>query len=123
MSICQDLNLALKTLRKLNKIIDGPAMLHNDQGALYTSLVFRKEAQKYGIAQSYSRKGNCWDYSAMETWIGMPKTGCLSHPSFFRVKKIVSPKQAMKEVRAYCRYYNTKRIEAKLGYPTPLKFR
>ena len=99
MSICQDLNLALKTLRKLNKIIDGPAMLHNDQGALYTSLVFRKEAQKYGIAE--------WLY----------------HPSFCRDKKILSAKQAMKEVRAYCRYYNTKRIQAKLGYRTPLKFR
>ena len=59
MSICQDLNLALKTLRKLNIIIDGPVMLHNDQGTLYTSLAFRKEASKYGIAQSYSRKGNC----------------------------------------------------------------
>lgn len=57
-----------EALRKLNKVINGLAMLHNDQGTLYTSFAFRKAAKKYEIAQSYSRKNNFGDNAVMENW-------------------------------------------------------
>lgn len=59
MSLHQDMGLGLQTLRSLKKRIRGAVMLHSDQGTLYTSAIFRAYARKYGIKQSYSRKGNC----------------------------------------------------------------
>jgi len=35
-------------------------MFHSDQGSQYTS---RKSGRPYGVKQSLSRKGNCWDNS------------------------------------------------------------
>ena len=41
-------------------------MFHSDQGSQYTSLVFRQRLWQYGIQQSLSRRGNCWDNAPME---------------------------------------------------------
>ena len=58
MSLHQDMALGLKTLESLRRVINGPVMLHSDQGTLYTSPIFRAYATKYGIKQSYSEKEN-----------------------------------------------------------------
>ena len=39
----------------------GKVMFHSDQGCHYTSEAYRKGLKKYGIKQSMSRRGNCWD--------------------------------------------------------------
>src|SRR5690606_31869138 len=36
-------------------------MFHSDQGCHYTSQAFRQRLDGYGIQQSMSRRGNCWD--------------------------------------------------------------
>ena len=41
-------------------------MFHSDQGCQYTSLHFRQRLCRYGIKQSMSRRGNCWDNAPME---------------------------------------------------------
>jgi len=41
-------------------------MFHSDQGVQYTSLSFRQLLWRYGMKQSMSRRGNCWDNSPME---------------------------------------------------------
>lgn len=41
-------------------------LFHSDQGSHYTSLEFRQLLSNYGIKQSLSRRGNCWDNSPTE---------------------------------------------------------
>ncbi|MGF1706839.1 IS3 family transposase [Enterovibrio baiacu] len=41
-------------------------MFHSDQGSQYGSRQFRQHLWRYRIAQSMSRRGNCWDNAPME---------------------------------------------------------
>ncbi|WP_238178320.1 DDE-type integrase/transposase/recombinase, partial [Pseudomonas aeruginosa] len=41
-------------------------LFHSDQGSQYASRLFRKRLWRYRMQQSMSRRGNCWDNSAME---------------------------------------------------------
>jgi putative transposase len=42
------------------------AMFHSDQGSQHGSRLFRQQLWRYRIAQSMSRRGNCWDNAPME---------------------------------------------------------
>lgn len=123
MSTRQDMTLALDTLEALNAMTEGEVMLHSDQGGLYTSPMYRMRAKGYDITLSYSRKGNCWDNAVMENWNGMLKTEWLYHPEKRFDKKQLSATDAIKEIEAYCEYYNKNRIQAKLNYRSPEQFR
>lgn len=123
MSTHQDMALGLQTLNALAKVLEGPALLHSDQGALYTSPAFRCLAIDYGLKQSYSRKGNCWDNAVMENWNGTLKTEWLYHPSNRYDKHILKAEDAKKKILAYCRYYNDERIQSNLNYRSPKRFK
>jgi len=41
-------------------------LFHSDQGCQYTSITFREALQQWGIRQSMSRRGNCWDNAVVE---------------------------------------------------------
>ncbi|WP_283130559.1 IS3 family transposase [Enterovibrio norvegicus] len=41
-------------------------MFHSDQGSQYGSRQFRQHLWRYRMAQSMSRRGNCWDNAPME---------------------------------------------------------
>lgn len=49
-------------------------LFHSDQGTQYTSLSFRQLLWRYGMKQSMSRRGNCWDNSPMERFFRSLKT-------------------------------------------------
>lgn len=49
-------------------------MFHSDQGVHYTSEQYRQKLTDYGIKQSMSRRGNCWDNSPMERFFRSYKT-------------------------------------------------
>ena len=54
----------------------GPSekpMLHSDQGWQYRMPAFRKRLQENRLVQSMSRKGNCLDNAAMESFFGTLK--------------------------------------------------
>jgi transposase InsO family protein len=42
-------------------------MCHSDRGSHYSSHVFLRELEKYGMIYSMSRKGNCWDNAPTES--------------------------------------------------------
>ena len=63
------LDKAFKKFTNLSGLI-----FHSDQGWQYQHKYFRKTLEKYGIIQSMSRKGNCYDNSVMETFYGRLKT-------------------------------------------------
>src|SRR5258707_856234 len=43
---------------------------HSDRGCQYTSQAYRKRLEQVGAVVSLSRKGNCWDNAAMESFFG-----------------------------------------------------
>ncbi len=50
---------------------------HRDRGCQYTSLAYRKRLEQVGAVVSMSRKGNCWENAAMESFFGSLKEECV----------------------------------------------
>ena len=46
---------------------------HSDRGSQYASADYRRLLQQFGMVQSMSRKGNCWDNAPMESWFASLK--------------------------------------------------
>ena len=53
-------------------------MVHSDQGSQYTSEEFQQLLAAQGITCSMSRRGDCWDNAAMESFFSTLKTERLS---------------------------------------------
>ena len=59
------------------KLPQGASLiLHSDQGWQYQMAGYQAILKQNGIVQSMSRKGNCLDNSAMESFFGRLKTEC-----------------------------------------------
>ena len=72
---------------------------------------------EYGIIQNMSRKGNCLDNAAMESFFGRLKTECFYGREFNTREEIVNA------VRDYLDYYNHRRIQLKLKGLSPIQYR
>lgn len=96
---------------------DEKPMLHSDQGWQYQMPVFRKTLKEHGMVQSMSRKGNCHDNAAMESFFGVMKT------ELFYLEKFTSIEQLKRALAKYIHYYNHDRIKMSLGGLSPVQFR
>ena len=106
------LKLAVKRLDKTRGSI-----LHSDQGWQYQMAAYRQILAEHGIIQSMSRKGNCLDNAAMESFFGRLKTECFYGREFNTREEIVNA------VRYYLDYYNHRRIQLKLKGLSPIQYR
>ena len=106
------LKLAVKRLDKTSGSI-----LHSDQGWQYQMAAYRQILAEHGIIQSMSRKGNCLDNAAMESFFGRLKTECFYGREFNTREEIVNA------VRDYLNYYNHRRIQLKLKGLSPIQYR
>jgi transposase InsO family protein len=50
---------------------------HSDRGCQYTSRAYQKRLEQMAAVVSMSRKGNCWDNAAMESFFGSLKEECV----------------------------------------------
>jgi len=90
---------------------------HTDRGSQYASYSHRDLLHKYGITQSMSRKGNCWDNAVAESFFKTLKSN-LVYPTYFYTKK-----QAKAEIFEYIEFfYNRTRSHSYLGNLSPVKF-
>ena len=48
-------------------------IVHSDRGSQYASADYRRILTQFGMVQSMSRKGNCWDNAPMESWFASLK--------------------------------------------------
>ena len=94
-----------------------PLVLHSDQGWQYQMSAFRRQLDEQQITQSMSRKGNCLDNAAMESFFATLKT------ELFHLKQFTSVEQLRKEVAEYIHYYNNDRIMLKLNGLSPVQYR
>ena len=61
MSRTLDTKLAMDALHMAIAHRGPPVTLHSDQGSTYATGSYREIVNRYGIRQSMSRKGDCWD--------------------------------------------------------------
>ena len=94
-------------------------ILHSDQGAVYTYPNFQNFVKQNGITMSMSRKGNCHDNAAMESFFSSLKTEAF----YSQGLKNLSSKMVIEIVSQYIDYYNKERIQAKLDYLFPVKYK
>ena len=80
-------------------------------------VAYRRILAEHGIIQSMSRKGNCLDNTAMESFFGRLKTECFYGREFKIKEEIVDA------ARDYWDYYNHRRIQLKLKGPSPIQYR
>ena len=97
--------------------VDDKPLLHSDQGWQYRMSPYRQALKERGLVQSMSRKGNCYDNAAMESFFAVLKS------EFFYLTKFTSIDQLKAGIADYIHYYNHDRIKLKLGGLSPVQFR
>jgi hypothetical protein len=90
-------------------------ILHSDQGWQYQMAVYRRLLANRSITQSMSRKGNCYDNAAVESFFGTLKA------KFFYLNKFDNLDELEVGIQDYIRYYNHDRIKLKLQGVNPRK--
>ena len=80
--------MLMQAVKGLNKACG--VILHSDQGWQYQIVAYRRILAEHGIIQSMSRKGNCLDNAAMESFFGRLKTECFYGREFNSREEIVN---------------------------------
>ena len=105
---------ALKSAYWRRKPTEG-LIIHSDRGSQYASDQHRQLIKNYRMIQSMSRRANCWDNAAME--------------SFFKTLKVERIYPLRYETRAIAKldivdwiegFYNQRRMHSSIGYKTPV---
>jgi putative transposase len=108
--VCQ----ALKSAYWRRKPAAG-LIMHSDRGSQYASEGHRQLIKDYRMIQSMSRRANCWDNAAME--------------SFFKTLKVERIHLLRYNTRALAKldivdwiegFYNRERMHSSIGYQTPV---
>ena len=94
-----------------------PVTLHSDQGSTYATGSYREIVNRYGIRQSMSRKGDCWDNAPMESFFHTLKTELVMHCDYKTRDDARASLFDYVEV-----FYNRQRRHSSIGYEAPLPF-
>lgn len=110
-------SLVLAALRQAIALRDPRAGLihHSDRGGQYAGKKYRGVLERAEICQSMSRSESCYDNAFMESCFGTIKME-------LEMKSYENERVARTEIRAYIRYYNTRRRHSSLDYLTPEEF-
>ena len=92
-------------------------IIHSDQGWQYQMRYYQQQLAERGLTQSMSRKGNCLDNAAMESFFGILKSECFHGEEFKSVDELEQ------KVKEHIHYYNHERIKVKLKGLTPVEYR
>lgn len=92
-------------------------LVHSDQGFQYRHALWRDTLSKAGLIQSMSRKGTCLDNAVIE--------GFFSHlkEEWFRIQKPATLDEFHTGLTDYLHWWNTTRIQQRLGYLSPDEYR
>jgi transposase InsO family protein len=91
---------------------DAGLLHHSDQGSPYASEDYQRELAAHGIVCSMSRRGNCHDNAAMESWFSTLK--------FELGERFESYASAKEQLFDYIEvFYNQKRRHSSIAYRSP----
>jgi len=111
--------LVIEALKKalMRGLVEAGAIIHSDRGSQYSSSAFRKLLKQYGLRQSMSGKGNCYDNAQAESFFARFKIELVEGGAFCSVR------DALSEAFSYIDgYYNRIRKHSALGYKSPEQF-
>ena len=97
--------------------MESETMIHSDQGSHYTSISFRKLVSDYGLIQSMSRRGNCWDNAPQESFFGHMKQEVFKYQSEW-----TSFEKVKQRIDDWIDYYNNHRYQKQLGMMAPSEY-
>jgi putative transposase len=114
---CMNEELVLGALRRaIRNRQPCPGLIHHsDRGGQYASRRYRELLRRSGISQSMSAAATCYDNAFMESCYGTVKTE-------LELAEYANGPEAVRELSAYVRYYNTSRRHSALGYVSPAEF-
>jgi putative transposase len=108
--VCQ----ALRSAYGLRKPHEG-LIMHTDRGSQYASDSHRQLLKSYKMIQSMSRRANCWDNAAMESFF---KTLKVERVHLFRYE---TRDRAKLDIIDWIEgFYNQKRMHSSIEYQTPV---
>jgi len=89
-------------------------IVHSDRGSQYCSLAYQKLIKENKLICSMSKRGDCYDNAAMESWNHSFKVEAIHG------EKFTTREQAKNHVFEYIEvYYNKTRLHSRLGYLSP----
>lgn len=94
---------------------DACPLVHSDRGFQYTNRAFHTKLAVAGMRQSMSRVAKCIDNGPMEGFWGILKR------ERYYGKRFTSREELVKMIEDYIEYYNSKRLQRRLGILTPLE--
>lgn len=96
----------------------GPQLLfHSDRGCQYASAQFRRALEEHQMVASMSRKGNCYDNAAMESF-----WSTLKHELIYRAN-FRTRAEARNAIFEFIEvFYNRTRLHSSLNYLSPVDF-
>lgn len=110
--VCDALQMALWRRKRPHGVI-----VHSDRGSQYCSGDYQRLLRGSGLVCSMSKKGDCYDNAAMESWNHSLKVEAIHGERF------VTRQAAKDQVFEYIEvYYNRKRLHSRLGYCSPKAF-
>lgn len=92
-------------------------VLHSDQGWQYRLSTYSHLLKQSAVRPSMSRRGNCLDNAAMESFFGTLKT------EFYYANEFRDLDELETGLKEYIRYYNHDRIKLKLKGLSPVDYR
>jgi putative transposase len=116
-SAINDRHLTLKALDMAlrRRCPEAGLLHHSDRGSTYASEDYQEVLQRYGITCSMSRRGNCLDNAAMESWNSTLKSEL--------GERFEGPAHAKAQLFDYIEvFYNQTRMHSSLDYASPAEF-
>lgn len=100
-----------------NRKVPKDVVVHSDRGSQYCSAEYQKLLRENHLICSMSKRGDCYDNAAMESWNHSFKVEAI-HGEKFKTRD-----EAKKHVFEYIEvYYNRKRLHSTLGFLSPESF-
>jgi putative transposase len=102
----------------LNSRRPAPGLIHHsDRGVQYASSPYRTALEAHGLVASMSRKGNCYDNAAMESFWSSLKNELVHR------RRFLTRQEARTAIFDYIEgFYNRTRLHSAIGYQSPLDY-
>lgn len=101
----------------LRRDVKKGLIVHSDQGVQYRSHDYQKKLRSLGCRISMSRRGDCWDNAAMESFFSRLKVELIFAEKFTTLEEARSALFQYIEI-----FYNRQRRHSAIGYISPMQF-